>query len=259
MSLKFNSTSSPYGLVQLYELEIGANLGDVSGDSTELAKFIARANIAKQKYLYIWASSAGRWEADDLNHNIGGTYNYPIETGNIASGKRDYVMENDGGGNKIYDISKVLILPSDTATEYIEIPHVDELRDGASQILINTKTGVPYQYGLLSNGIFLDPVPSYSVNNGIKIIVNREGYQFTTSSDSTTTTGLPVYEEYLYKYPAYEEAKIKGLSNLASLEKDVIDLEGSERLGVTGKIKEFFSKRNQDERRVMTGKKILYI
>jgi hypothetical protein len=254
MSLKFNSTSTPYGLVQLYELEIGANLGDVSGDTQELAKFVARANIAKQNYLYLWATSDGRWEADDQTHS-----SYPIETGNIVSGQRDYIFDEDGGGNKINDISKVLILPSATATEYIEISHVDELRDGASQILVNTRTGVPYQYGFLSNGIFLDPVPSYSVSNGIKIIVNREGSQFTTSSDSTTKTGLPVYEEYLYLKPAYEEASIKNLANLGSLEKKVIDLEGSERLRVTGKIKEFFSRRNQDERRVMTGKKIQYI
>lgn len=254
MSLKFNSTTTPYGLVQLYELEIGANIGDVSGDSTELAKFVARANIAKQNYLYLWATAAGRWEADDQGHT-----GWPIETANIVSGTRDYVFNTDGSGNKIYDIAKVLILPSATATEYIEIPSVDELKDGASQILVNSTTGTPYQYGLISNGIFLDPIPSYSVSNGIKIIVNREGQQFTTSSDSTTTTGLPAYEEYLYLKPAYEEACVKGFNNLASLEKKVIDLEGSERLGVTGKIKEFFSRRNQDERRIMKPKKIQYI
>lgn len=246
MSLKFNSTTTPYGLVQLYELEIGANLGDVSGDSEALAKFVARANIAKQNYLYLWASSAGRWEADDQNHA-----GYPIETGNIVSGQRDYTFDTDGAGNKITDISKVLILPSATATQYIEICPIDEVNDQSSQILVNSNQGVPYRYGLLANGIFLDPVPSYSATNGIKIIVNREGSQFTTSS-TTTTTGIPAYEEYLYLKPAYEEASIKGLANLSSLEKKVIDLEGSERLRVTGKIKEFFSKRNQDERKVMT-------
>jgi hypothetical protein len=247
--LKFNSTTTPYGLVQLYELEIGANLGDVSGNATELAKFVARANIAKQNYLYLWASSAGRWEADDSGHA-----SWPIETGNIVSGQRDYVFDTDAGGFKINDISKVLILPSATATEYVEIRHVDELQNGASQVLLNSRTGKPYQYALMSNGIMLDPIPDYSVANGVKIIVNREGEQFTTSSDDTTTTGLPAYEEYLYLKPAFEEASIRGLSNLASLEKKVIDLEGSERLRVTGKIKEFFSRRNQDERRVLRPK-----
>ncbi len=248
MSLKFNSTSTPYGLVQLYELEIGANLGDVSGNAEALAIFTARANIAKQKYLYLWATAAGRFEADDQNHT-----GYPIETGNIVSGQRDYVFDTDAGGYKISDISKVLILPSATATQYVEIPQVDEKRDGMSEILINDNTGTPYQYGLLSNGIFLDRIPNYSISNGIKIIVEREGTQYTTAS-TTTTTGLPAYEEYLYKHPALEEAKIKGLSNKNDLIKDVMDLEGDEANRITGKIKSFFGRRNQDERNIMTTK-----
>lgn len=252
MSLKFNSTSAPYGLVQLYELEIGANLGDVSGDSTELAKFVARANIAKQKYLYLWATAAGRFEADDQNHS-----GYPIETGNIVSGQRDYTFDTDGSGFKINDISKVLILDSATSTNYKVIPQVDEKNDYLSEILVNSNSGTPVQYGLLANGIFLDPVPNFSVTNGIKIIVNREGTQYTTSS-TTTTTGLPAYEEYLYLQPAYEEASIKQLSNLAELRKKVMDLEGDEANRLTGKIKAYFGRRNQDERKVMTNKQIRF-
>lgn len=253
MSIQFNNTTTKRGLVQMYEKAIGANYGDVSGDSELLLEFTARANNALDNYLLLWAKSAGTWQADDINQT-----DYPIITANIVSGQRDYPFTTDGTGNRIVDIQKVLILPSSTSTNYIELKQVDELKDFSSDILINSTQGVPYQYGKLANSIFFDPVPNYSVNNGIKMIVDREGSYF-TSTDTTKIAGVPALHEYLYLKPAYEIAKIKGLNNLNSLEKDVIDLEGSERLGITGKISEFFSMREKDVRHIMSGKKINYI
>jgi len=253
VSIAFSNTTTKRGLVQLFEKEIGANYGDVSGNSDALAEFISRANNAIDSYLLLWASSAGTWQGDDINHS-----SYPIITANISSGQRDYPFDEDEDDNKIIDVSKVLILPSATATQYVEIDPIDELKTSLSDILVNSTTGTPTKYGKLSNGIFLDPVPSYSVAAGIKMIVNREGSYFTTN-DTTKVPGVPVYHEYFYLKPAYEVASIKGLSNLKELEKKVIDLEGSERLGVTGKIKEFFGQRERDVRKIMTHKRIYYI
>lgn len=249
MSIAFNNSSSPYrGLVQFFEKEIGANYGDVSGNADRLAEFTSRCNSALDDYLLLWAKSAGTFQGDDINHT-----SYPIETGNIVASQRDYQFDADASGNKIKDIQKVLILTSATATQYVEIEPVDELTYGLSGILLNTTTGLPYQYGKLGNGIFLDPVPSYSATNGIKIIVNREGSYFTTS-DTTKKPGVPAFHEYFYLKPAFEYASIKGLANLASLEKKVLDLEGSERLRIGGKIQEFFSGREKDVRNVATSK-----
>lgn len=254
MSIQFSQTASPYrGLVQFYEKEIGANYGDVSGDTELLGEFTARCNNAVDDYLLLWAKSAGTWQGDDINQT-----DYPILTSNITSGQRDYPFDEDVDGNKIKDVQKVLILQSSTATEYIEISPVDELDTSSSEILVNSLTGVPTKYGKLSNGIFLDPVPSYSVALGIKMIVNREGSYFTTS-DTTKKPGVPVYHEYFYLKPAYEVASIRKLSNLPELEKKVMDLEGSERLRITGKIQEFFSQRERDIRHIMTPKRINFI
>lgn len=253
MSIAFSQTSSPYrGAVQLYEKAILANYGDVSGNSELLGQFTTWANLALDNYHLLWASAAGTWQGDDQNFT-----NYPIVTANIVSGQRDYQITNDGT-NRIVDVSAVLILSSSTATEYELLPPIDELIYPKSEILINTTTGRPFQYGKLSNAIFLDPVPNYSVNNGIKMVVNREGSYFLTT-DTTKIPGVPAYHEYFYLKPAYEYARIHGLSNLAELEKAVIDLEGSERLRITGKIKEFFSQRERDVRKIMTHKKPFYI
>jgi hypothetical protein len=251
MSIPFSDTTNLSGLVQLYEETIGANPGDVSSNSDALKQFTVQANLAIDNYLLLWASSEGNWQSDDTNHNIGGTYNYPIVTRNIVSGQRDYPFTVDDGGNKIISISKVLILPSATATDYVPITPVDETNTNISSILTSTQTGVPNQYGKLSNSIFLDVIPNYNKSAGIKMIVEREGSYFLTT-DTTKVAGVPTYHEYFYKKPAYEYAKRKGLSNVTQLEKDVIDLEGSERLRIIGKIQEFFSRRPKDEVRRLT-------
>jgi hypothetical protein len=253
MSKKFNQTTTYDGLVQFYEKEIGANYGDVSGNAELLAEFTARANSALDDYLLLWAKSAGTWQGDDINFT-----DYPIITANIVSGQRDYPFTVDDASNRITDVQKVLILQSSTDTEYVEITPIDELNTKLSEILVNTNTGVPSQYGKLANSIFLDAIPNYSVSAGIKMIVNREGSYFTTA-DTTKVVGVPAFHEYFYKKPAFEYAKRKELSNLPQLEKDVIDLEGSERLGITGKIQKFFSGRERDVRHIMGNKKINYI
>lgn len=185
-----------------------------------------------------------------MNHT-----DFQIITTDINSGQRDYAFTNDGNGNRILDVSRVLILPSATATSYLEICPIDELNTSISNILIDTTQGVPNTYGKLSNSILLDLIPNYDATDGIKMVVNREG-SYMTTSDTTKIVGVPAYHDYFYKKPAYEYAKINGLASIGSLEKDVIDLEGSQRLKITGKIAEFFGSRERDVRKVMTARRI---
>lgn len=255
MSIAYNQTSSPYkGLVQFYEKEIGGNYGDVSGNSEKLGEFTSRVSTALDNYLLLWAKNSGTWQADDINF----TGDFSIITFNITSGRRDYTVTVDEDSNRIIDVSKVLILPSATATEYVELSPIDELNTGSSAILVNSNTGTPHQYGKMGPAIFLDPVPNYSVSAGIKAVVNREG-SYPTTSWTTQFIGVPVFHEYFYKKPAFEYAKIHNLANLNQLEKDVLELEGNERLGISGKIADFFAHRERDVRKVITHKKILYI
>lgn len=253
MSLQYSDVTNKKGLVQFYEKEIGLTYGDVSGNSDLLAEFTARVNKALDDYLLIWIKNAGTWQADDLNFT-----DFQIISANLVSGQQDYSFVSDGNSNRIIDVSKVLVLQSSTATKYIEIYPIDELNTEASNILINTNQGVPFQYGKLAGSVLLDLIPNYNATNGIKMMVNREG-SYVTTIDTTKIIGVPVYHEYFYKKPAWEYAKINSLSNVASLEKDVVDLEGNERLGITGKIADFFGFRERDTRKIMTGKKINYI
>jgi hypothetical protein len=245
MSLAVSNTTTKRGLVQFYEKEIGANYGDISGNADKLAEFIARANVALDNYLLIWAKNAGTWQADDLNQT-----DFQATTLNLVSGTREYAVTADANSNKIVEIMKVLILPSATATAYQEINPIDELDTNSNDILLNTTQGIPTQYGKAGKYLLLDAIPNYSATNGIKVVVGREG-SYVTTADTTKVIGVPAFHEYFYLKPAYEYARINNLAILPSLEKAIVDLEGNERLGITGKIAEFFSKREKDVRKVM--------
>lgn len=251
--IQFSDTSTKRGLVQKYEKALGFAYGTVSGNSDLLAEFTANVNDALDDYLLIWAKTAGTWQGDDINFT-----NYPIITTNIVSGQRDYPFTTDGGSNRIVDVQKVLIYSSGTATIYEEIDPIDELKTTFSEILTHTTQGKPYQYGKLANAIFLDPVPNYSATSGLKMIVNREGSYFTTT-DTTKIPGVPAFHQYFYLKPAWIKAKQLSLAVAVQYEKDVVDLEGNERLGIMGKIQDFFGYRERDVRKIMTTKKILYI
>lgn len=240
-------------LIKLYEKTIGADFGDVLNNSELLEEFILYENMALDDYLLLWAKSAGTWQGDDMNHT-----SYPIITRNIVSGQRDYDFTTDGSGNRITDLQKVLILPSATAATYIEISPIDELNIPMSSVLTSTVQGVPNRYGKLANAIFLDVIPNYSISAGIKMIVNREGLYFTTS-DTTKVPGVPAFHEYFYLKPALIKAKQKSASNVGQLEKDVLDLEGSERLRVSGKIRAFFSQREKDLVKRITSEEVISI
>ncbi len=240
-------------LIKLYEKAIGADFGDVLNDPGLLEEFVLYENMALDDYLLLWARSAGTWQGDDINQTT-----YPIITRNIVSGTRDYDFTSDGTGNRIVDLQKVLILPSATDNVYQEINPIDELNVTMSSVLTSTVQGTPNRYGKLANAIFLDVIPNYSVSAGIKMIVNREG-SYATTSDTTKVMGVPAYHEYFYLKPALMKAKQKSATNLGQLEKDVLDLEGSERLRVSGKIRAFFSQREKDVVKRLTSEEIISI
>jgi hypothetical protein len=255
MSIPFSDTANFKGLVQLYEQEIGANPGDVSGNTTKLKQFTARVNLALDKYNSIAVPASGTWELDDNNH----TDDYDIIYATINSGQKDYTWLTDENGNTILDVQKVLVLPSDTATTYVEVEPVSELlAENVDMIDENGATGVPSRYAKRANGIRFDVIPNYTKARGIKILVSRESSYF-TYTDTTKKPGYPYHQEYFFLQPACEEARINNLSVLPRLEKKVYDLEGDPKQGVVGLIAEAYSARQKDVRNVMTGKRILYI
>ena len=255
MSLQYNNTSSPYnGIIQQIEKEIGANRGDISGNTEQLALWTSEVNLVLDEFTAMAIQCSGRWQWDDSNQT-----GYPIIKGNIVSGQQDYPFTEDGSGNLILDVYKVAILPSSTATVYQEIFPTDPQSEYETDLLREVGvTGTPRYYDKTANGLFLDPEPNYSVNNGIKIYINREPSYFTTSH-TDRKAGIPgIFHEYLAIKPALKYAGRKSLSNYNDLLRRVTAYEGDETRGISGKIQDYFNRREKDEVSVVRGEPIIY-
>jgi hypothetical protein len=252
LALKFNDTSNLNGLVQLYEEEIGAGIGDVSGNTSKLKQFTARVNSALDRYFAIAIQASGTWQLDDSNHT-----DYPIIKTALVSGQRDYSILTDGSGNLILDIYKVMV--KDEAGVLHEIFPVDQQTENASSFYDGlNQTGVPSVYDKTGNGLFLDFIPSYDSADGLQIFVNRSSSYF-VSTDTTKTVGYPYHQEYFYLKPAYEYARRNNLPILATLKAEIDKLEGNPLNGMVGLIAKAYGNRAKDEQSVITTEEVCSI
>ena len=256
--LAFSDTTNFRGILQIYEKEIGAERGFVSGDTNRLKEFTADVNLAWDDYVYLALKSSGAWQWDDSNH-----VDYPIIKTNLAASQQDYSFTTDEQENLILDIYKVMILPSATATEYDEIYPRDQQQIEAHEIdddiakEVSTE-GTPFHYDKTANGIFVDPIPSYSATNGLKVYINREPSYF-VSTDTTKKPGCPgIHHRYFALKPALDYARRNQLTNYNLLREEVVSFEGDEEKGITGGIERYFSRREKDVRAVLIPEQIIY-
>jgi len=258
MSTQFNDSTTLKGLVQIYEREIGADIGFVSGNTNRLKEFCAAVNLAWDDYVYLALNSSGRWQWDDSNHT-----DYPIIKTNLISGQRDYTFTTDEGGNLVLDILKVMVLPSATSTEYDEIYPVDQQQIEAEEIdddiaqEVGTQ-GTPDRYDKTANGIFLDPTPNYNATNGLKVFINREPSYF-VYTDTTKKPGCPgIHHRYFALKPALDYARRNNLSKYSLIREEVVGFEGDEERGVLGSIERYFSRREKDVRPLLQTEVLIY-
>ena len=246
MSLQINDTTNYRGIAQVYEDEIGANRGDVTGNTAKYKDFIAGVNLAMDDYVAIAIQASGTWQYDDSNHT-----GYPIIKTNLVQGQRDYTFTTDEQGNLILDIQRVLILGEDD-TEYQECYSVDAQSEYEARDIYGESTaeGAPYRYDKTANGFFLDPTPGYNKTNGLKVYINREGSYFTTS-DTTKKPGVPgLHHKYFALKPALDYARRKRITTESSLRNEVQLMEQA--------IKDYFGMREKDKRNILKPKPICY-
>lgn len=221
MSLQFSNTTTQNGIIQRIERTLGFNPADISGNTTRLAQFTGDINVTMDEVVSIIIQADGRWQWDDTNHT-----DYPIIITDLVSGQRDYPFLTDGSGNLILDVFRVMV--KDEIGIYHEIQPVDQQtannnRENTDTIIDGqNKSGVPTRYDKTANAVFLDLIPNYNSEDGLKLFINRESSYFTTS-DTTKKAGFAgIFHEYLVLKPAYNYARDKGLQSLERLEKDVL-------------------------------------
>lgn len=208
MSLTFTQ------ITLLIDTEVSSN-----SSSYPLASKVLDINLALDDAIDIAIRTCGIGQYDDTNNT-----NYPTITTDINSGQRDYTYTQDGTGNLILDIYKVMV--KGTNGIYQEIPQVD-MQSGDYPEFYNglNTTGVPTCYDRTGNGIIFNLIPNYTSAEGLKMFINREGSYFTTS-DTTKKAGIdPRVHEYLVISPAFKYAQRNSLPNQVGLEKRKMILE----------------------------------
>lgn len=243
MSIQFSDTVNRRGIIQEIEKNCGFNPGDISGNSGLLLDFTASVNNALDDAWNIILKSCGEWELDDNNYT-----DYPIMTTNLINGQYDYSFVNDGSGNLVLDIYRVMVM--DTSGIYHEIWPISQKtttqKSGnaeSTDTIINFgnpsgANGIPQRYDKTGNAILLDPVPNYNATNGLKMFVNREA-QYFSSSDTTKKPGFAgIFHKYLALKPSYEYAYRKNLANVKSLQLETANMERM--------MMEYYVKRDKD-------------
>lgn len=240
MSIPFSDTTNFKGLVQLFEREILADRGFVSGNTERLKQYTADANIALDDFVEMAIKSSGTWQWDDTNQT-----DYPIITTNLVASQRDYTFTTDESGNMILDIYRVFVADESGTFHEVKAKDVQSEQDTAGFYDGKNTTGAPNKYDKTGNSIFLDPIPNYNYTNGLKVYINREALYF-AYTDTTKKAGIPgILHKYLYLKPAYEYARRNNLTVLGNIAAEVQKMEGMP--GMNGTIAEYFSKRPRDE------------
>lgn len=217
MSIQFSNTTTKNGLIQHCEDECGFNDGDISGNTTLLAKFTAYINNALDDVFALLFKAGGIWQFDDINHT-----KYPEIKTNLVSGQRDYPFTTDEQGNLVLDIYKVMVMNDEGIFQ--EIFQVDKESANNSNVNVDSfidgqdLSGQPVRYDMSANGIFLDPIPNYSETLGLKVFINREASYFTTS-DTTKKAGFTgLFHYLLVLLPSLKYARIHTLPQYDRLE-----------------------------------------
>lgn len=187
-----NDTTNRTGIVQA--LEDATNTQDVSSYTSAIK--IRDINLAFDDYQNLVKRTSGSWQADDTRHT-----RYPNMTFDLNDSQKDYTFTNDEQGNQIQDIYRVEC--KDANGNWKVLKYVNEMSYTAAISQIDTETGVPDEYYLTANGVFLVTAPNYTQTNGIRMFFTRSPNYFTTD-DTTSEPGIPNgHHKYLFLKPAY--------------------------------------------------------
>ncbi len=248
MSLVFSATSSPYnGIIQRAEVILFGDTGltRISGNTDLLAIMTTEANLANNYAQQLIIQAEGTWQFDDSNHT-----DYPTITTNLVASQRDYPFTTDENGNLILDVYKVMV--ADSNGLFSEVKPVDQQSDSDMSAFWdgNNLTGTPDRYDKTANAIFLDPIPSYSYTNGLKLFISREHDIFTTA-DTTQKPGFSaLFHDYIPLRMAWQYAWRNGLASAGAIRDEMLRMERE--------MVNYYARRSKDEVTILKPEPIVY-
>lgn len=235
MSLVFSDTTNKSGIIQHIERTLGFNDGDITGNTTLFAQITSDCNLAIDNAHQIIIPASGTWNYDDSNHE-----KHAIMTANLISGQQDYAFSTDEAGNIVLDVLKVMAKP-DASSDFVTLTPEDQQATGANNDkYASDATGSPLSYDKSGTHVFLYPTPSTTVEDGLRLLVNREGSYFTVSDTSKKPGFAGIFHKYIVWHVCDNYALMNNLSNRASLQQEKLMMEAA--------MEDWYGRRSRDER-----------
>lgn len=238
--MDFSNTTTRQGIIQEIERITLQGAGAISGNTEKLKDFTARTNNALDQFYSIALTHDGNWQYDDPNYTT-----IPIGVGDLVSGQQDYSFASD-----VLMIEKVLV--KDSSGNWLELTPVDSSQSRTDSYARNIwelpsgNSGIPTRYDKFANSILLDPIPNYNSTGGLKVVFKRVASYF-VYTDTTKDPGVPqIFHPYIARVAALPYLLEHSMDNAGNINNLI--LQDEER------IKEFMSKRNKDDVRVLRPK-----
>lgn len=205
---QFSDTTNKNGLIQKFEFWTRQKDGTVTG--TLLKQVTDRLNHAFERIMPILLAYNDQVRWDDLNHT-----DAPIGYVTLTANQNDYKITVDDNSLDILNITHVRILPSATATRYVDLERITADDPRVPSILSPDSgvTGVPSYFLELGNRLYLDILPSYTVASGIELFFSRQQSYF-VSTDTTKEPGIPLpFHELLALHAAHDWLRVNSSDN----------------------------------------------
>lgn len=250
-------------------------LVDADATSYPATLMLIRNNTAMEKVVDVILRADGRWQFDDANNS-----DYPngvAVLSNLVSAQQAYAI--DTSLIKVTGVSiknqsglwrKLLPFDADsdlnnssTPLTFVPLVNFGPTMDRAEFL----KTpGAPQFYDVTGSSVVLYPAPdngiSVTLTSGLKIYGQRTAQLF-TSAEVTTGTKVPGFASQFHHIIAYLSALPYAMAykpeRVAMIQAEITRVMGDPDRGITGALARFYSKRDKDERPIMTPKKIRYI
>lgn len=210
---------------------------------TNSASFVAAdmlimINNAYNRVVSLVIKADGRWEWDDSNQT-----DLPIATATITSAQQDYTMSTAH-----LNVDRVEVKDSSGTWRQLQ-PYDNRDYNGSSISTLNAITGIPQQYDLIGQSIFLLPVPSYTQVSSLKIFYKRGPAEFTSAEVSTGTKQpgfASLFHELIPLWVSFNYAVENGLSSASGFLAEIQRKEAE--------IPQFYGKRDKDDPALMSMK-----
>lgn len=175
--------------------------------SFPIADLTQSANDAVNRVSSLILKNDNRWQFDSTEQT-----DLPIATTTITSGQKDYALETSH-----LSIDRVEV--KDSSGEWHLLKPIDqqELKRDKETPLSSYKStnGVPEEYDLIGNSVFLYPTPNYTQVSSLKIYFTRGPVSFTTASTIATPGFNSLFHDLIPLWIAHDYAMSNSLGNVS--------------------------------------------